>query len=139
MFLEQTRKENQLGSDAPINRIRLVESGNAIGFSQRRSGSEDSAVWRWPDPMSRAILPFGAMSLRAIGSTFSKRSTARRVTNAAEDSTSSAREANTRTPVAKLSARITSRKNVTFLLFDSTSVRSRGGEKIFKGKPGKPA
>ena len=120
----------------PIRRYLAVEPGSGTGVCHCNGWAW--ALESWEELINRARRPVGESNRMAIGRMESKRSTARRVTMSAVEGKSSARPANT-SMFVNVVARAASRRNATFLWFDSMSVRWMWGAQIFRGRPGKPA
>ena len=117
--------------------MRLVEAGTGVGSVHAKSVKAET-LFVWADVIRRANRPAGATKAAATRSTVSKRSTARSVTTSAREGKCSARPANTSMDV-NVRARQTSRRNATFLLFDSTSVDLMELDQMWMGMPGNPA
>src|SRR5580765_185079 len=116
-----------------------LEAGIGIGLGQVRVGLRPMATWSWGLLIRRARRPDGARRRIAVGRIWLKCSTARRVTVAARAPGRSSARLGATWISLNPRARIASRRNVTFLLFDSMRVTDVPGDQILIGRPGNPA
>ena len=115
-----------------------VARGTRNGLDQVQFGTREWAMWTCGVAINRARRPVGDTRAAAMGSIFSKCSTARRVTTSNLVWMDSARVICISTSV-NVRARVISRRKVAFLWLDSIRVRDRAGFQIFRGRPGNPA
>ena len=110
-----------------------------MGGLQLTCGRVERVASSWEKAIRRAKRPEGARRLAAVGRTFGKRSTARRVTTSKVDGGRVSARAFCILMSVNVRARATSRRKVAFLWLDSMRVRAMLGAQSLMGMPGKPA